>query len=100
MLIATALAGREEHGLGERRNPNRVPVAAVDDRVRASAHALVRGGDRVAPLRAPRPRGAAWPRRPGELLDPDVHQLAALGAIRPRMVAGLPGRRAGRDRRP
>ena len=29
-----------------------------------------------------------------------MHQLAAPGAVRPRVVAGLPGRRAGRDRRP
>ena len=35
-----------------------------------------------------------------ELLDADLHQLAAHGAVRPRLVAGLPGRRAGRHRRP
>ena len=36
----------------------------------------------------------------GELLDADVHQLATPGAVRPRVVAGLPGRRAGRHRGP
>lgn len=44
------------------------------------------------------PRRAAWPRRPRELPDTDVHQLAAPGAVRPCVVAGLPGRRVGRDR--
>ena len=29
-------------------------------------------------------------RRAGELLDADVHQLAAPGAVRARVVAGLP----------
>ena len=36
----------------------------------------------------------------GELLDADVHQLAAPGAVRPRVVAGLPRRRARRHRGP
>ena len=39
-----------------------VPIAALGDRVRACAHALVRRGDRVAQLRATRPRRAARPR--------------------------------------
>ena len=39
-------------------------------------------------------RRVAGPGRPRELLDVDVHQLAAPGAVRPRVVAGLPGRRA------
>ena len=39
-------------------------------------------------------------RRPGELLDADVHQLAAHGAVRSCLVAGLPRRRAGRHRSP
>ena len=63
---------------------------ASDDPVRTCAHALVRRRDRVAQLRAARPRRAAGPRRPRELLDADVHQLAAPGALRPRVVAGLP----------
>ena len=46
-------------------------------RVRTSADALARRSDRVAQLRATRPRRAARPRRPRELLDADVHQLAA-----------------------
>ena len=33
-----------------------------------------------------------------ELLDADLHQLAAPGAVRPCLVAGLPRRRAGRHR--
>ena len=69
-------------------------------RVRTRAHALARRGDRVAQLRATRPRRAARPRRPRRLLDADVHQLAAHGAVRPRVVAGLPRRRADRHRRP
>jgi uncharacterized membrane protein YcaP (DUF421 family) len=36
------------------------------------------------------PARTARPRRAGELLHVDVHQLAALGAVRPRVVAGLP----------
>ena len=70
------------------------------DGVRAPAHAFVRWGDRVGQLRAARPRRAGRARGPGELLDPDVHQLAAHGAVRAGVVAGLPGRRVGRDRRP
>ena len=66
----------------------------------ACPHALARRGHRVAQLRAARPRRAARPGRARELLDADVHQLAAPGAVRPRVVAGLPGRRADRDRRP
>ena len=41
------------------RAPRRLPVAALDDRVRTCAHALARRGDRVAQLRATRPRRAA-----------------------------------------
>ena len=37
-------------------------------------------------------------RRPRQLLDTDLHQLAASGTVRPGLVAGLPGRRAGRHR--
>ena len=36
------------------------------------------------------PARAARPRRAGELLDGDVHQLAAPRAVRPRVVAALP----------
>ena len=43
---------------------------------------------------------AARTRRARGLLDADVHQLAAHGAVCPGVVAGLPGRRAGRHRRP
>ena len=49
--------GRAAAVLG--RGPRRVPVASLDDRVRTSAHALARRGDRVAQLRAARPRRAA-----------------------------------------
>ena len=96
---ATSPPGRSPQ-LFSRRGSRGLPVAPVGDRVRARAHALARRGDRVAQLRATRPRRAARPRRPGELLDADLHQLAAPGALRPRLVAGLPGRRAGRHRRP
>jgi hypothetical protein len=44
------------------------------------------------------PRRAAGTRRPRQLLDADLHQLAAPGAVRACLVAGLPRRRAGRDR--
>ena len=71
---------------------------SLDDRLRTSAHALARRGDRVAQLRAPQPRAAPRPRRRRELLDADLHQLAAHGAVRARLVAGLPRRRAGRHR--
>ena len=54
--------------------------------VRASAHSVARRGNRVAQLRATRPRRAARPRRPGRLLDTDVHQLAAHTALHPRLV--------------
>ena len=60
---------------------------ASDDPVRTCAYALVRRRDRVAQLRATRPRRAAGPRRARELLDVDVHQLAAPRALRPRVVA-------------
>ena len=74
---------------------------AEDDRVRTHVHMpVVRRRDRVAQLRATRRRRAARPRRPRELLDVHVHQLAAPGALRPRVVAGLPGRRVDRHRRP
>jgi len=73
---------------------------AKDDPIRTCAYALVRRRDRVAQLRATRPRRAAGPRRPRQLLDVDVHQLAAPGALRPRLVAGLPRRWADRRRRP
>ena len=69
-------------------------------RVRAGAHALARRGDRVAQLRATRPRRAARPRGTRELLDADVHQLAAPTALSPRVVARLPRRRIDRDRSP
>ncbi len=84
-------------------SPRSAPGSAssVDDRVfDRRAHTLPRRGDRVAQLRAARSRRAAPPRRPGELLDADLHQLAAPGAVRPRVVAGLPRRRVGRDWRP
>ena len=44
---------------------------------------FVRRGDRVAQHRAARSRRAARPRRPGRLLDADLHQLAAHAAVRP-----------------
>ena len=46
------------------------------------------------------PAEPARPRRARELLDADLHQLAAPGALRPRVVAGVPRRRADRRRRP
>jgi hypothetical protein len=49
-------------------------------------------------LRATRPRRTARPRRARELLDVDVHQLTAPGAVRSRVVAGLSRRRVGRRR--
>jgi hypothetical protein len=45
-------------------------------------------------------RCAAGPRRSRELLDADLHQLAAPGALRPGLVARLPKRRPGRHRSP
>ena len=45
------------------RGPGGLPVAALGDRVRASAHALARRGDRVAQLRAARARRAGRARR-------------------------------------
>jgi hypothetical protein len=51
------------------RGPRRLQVAPLDDRVRASAHALARWRGRAAQLRATRPRRAARPRRACELLD-------------------------------
>ena len=75
-------------------------LAPLDDGLRASAYALARRRGRVDQLRAAWPRRAARPRRPRQLLDADVHQLAAPGAVRPRVVAGLPRRRVGRDRCP
>ena len=78
----------------------RLPVASLDEPVRPRALALARRGGRVDQLRAAQPRRAARQRRPRELLDADLHQLAAPGAVRPRLVAGLPRRRAGRHRRP
>ena len=54
----------------------------------------------MAQLRATRPRRAARPRRRGELLDPDLHQLAPPASLRPGLVAGLPRRRAGGRRGP
>ena len=83
-LSFRSLAGRKREGV----------------RLRSSAHPLARRSGRVAQLRAARPRRAAWPCRARELLDADVHQLAAPGAVRPCLVACLPGRRAGRDRSP
>src|SRR3954471_16277272 len=47
-----------------------------------------------------RPCRAARPRRARELLDAGVHQLAAPGALRPRVLADLPERRIDRDRSP
>jgi len=50
--------------------------------------------------RATRPRSAPGPGRPLQLLDADLHQLAPPGALRPRVVAGVRGRRLDRDRSP
>ena len=83
-----------------RRGAGRVQLTALDSRVRAGAHPVARRGDRVAQLRAARPRRVARPRRPRELLDVDVHQLAAPGAVRARVVAGISQRRVGRHRSP
>ena len=71
---------------------------SVDVSVRTSALPPARRGNRVAQLRATRPRRAARARRRRELLDVDVHQLAAHGALRPCVVAGLSRRRTRRDR--
>jgi Epoxide hydrolase N terminus len=78
--------------------PGGVRVTAVDEPGRP--HAVAGRGDRLAQLRATGPGRAAGPRRGGELLDPDLHQLAAPGALCPCLVPGLPSRRVGRHRRP
>ncbi len=83
-----------------RRSSCGVPDAALALDGRGAAYASVRRGDRVAQLGATRPRRAGRPCRPGELLDADVHQLAAPGAVRSRVVAGLPRRRTRRHRGP
>ena len=62
----------------------------ADERLRTCPHAHARRGDRVAQLRAARPRRAARPGRAREFLDVDVHQLATPGALHPCVVAGLP----------
>ncbi len=54
----------------------------------------------MAQLRATRLRRAPGPGRPLQLLDADLHQLAAPGAVRACLVAGLPRRGVGRDRSP
>ena len=93
-------AAWQEPELFVHRGARGIPVAALGT-VAARLHMPPLGrGDRVAQLRATRPRRAARPRRPGQLLDADLHQLAAPGAVRPRLVAGLPRRRAPRHRRP
>ena len=51
---------------------------------------MARRGYGMAELRAARPRRPAGPRRPGQLLDAELHQLAASG-LRPCLVAGRPG---------
>jgi len=48
-----------------------------------------RRGDRVGQARLTRSRRAPRPRRTRELLDADVHQLAAPGAVRALVVTGL-----------
>ena len=93
-------AAWQEAAAVHRRAARGVPVTSLDGRARPYAHAFARRGGRVAQLRATRPRRAARPRRPRQLLDADVHQLATPGAIRSDVVADLPGRRARRDRRP
>ena len=69
--------------------PYRDRAAAAGDRAAAersgrTGHCTcpARRRDRVAQLRATRSRRAARPRRPRELLDADLHQLAAPGAVR------------------
>jgi hypothetical protein len=57
---------------------------------RRSPHAVARRGDWVAQLRATRLRRAPGPGRPLQLLDGDLHQVAAGGAVRACLVAGLP----------
>jgi hypothetical protein len=57
---------------------------------RRSPHAVARRGDWVAQLRATRLRRAPGPGRPLQLLDGGLHQLAAGGAVRACLVAGLP----------
>ena len=64
------------------------------------AHAFARRGDRLGEFGAADAGGPAREGRPRRLLDADVHQLAAHRAVHPRLVAGLPGRRARRARRP
>ena len=106
-VIATAPPRRRREitmSSSSRPPPRKAPAPSrawcSDERLRASPHARARRGDRVAQLRAARPRRAPREGRPGRLLDADLHQLAAHGALHPRLVAGLPGRRAGRARRP
>jgi len=53
----------------------------------------------MAHLQPPHTERAARPHRARQLLDADLHQLAAPGAVRPRVVAGLPRRRDDRHRR-
>ena len=57
------------------------------ERARTMPLASRRRGDRVAQLRAIRPCRAPRARRPRELLDVYLHQLAAHGAVRPCVVA-------------
>ena len=58
-----------------------------DDRAQ---HAFARRSDAVDQLAAPGPRSAARPRGAGQLLDADLHQLAAHRAPSPGLVTGLP----------
>ena len=76
----------------------RVPLASLGTRVRACAYAHAWRVARVVQLRATRPRRLVRPRRPRELLDADLHQLAAPGTAPACLVACLPGRRVDRDR--
>jgi hypothetical protein len=83
--IAVGIAERAMRGVG----------TAFGIPTRAGPHPC----DRVAQLRAARP-AELGSRRRCELLDADVHQLAAPGAVPPCVVASLPRRRVGRHRGP
>ena len=58
----------------------------------------IRWRDRLAQLRTFDARRTAWPRRPRRLLDVHLHQLAAHGALSPRVGCEVPRPGLDRDR--
>ena len=108
-LLQRGRQGRPLRRLGgaravHRRGSGGVPVAAlgsVFERLRPRVHMPPLDGAtgwlNSEPLGPAELRGQG---RPRQLLDADLHQLAAPGAVRPRVVAGLPRRRVGRHRSP